>query len=435
MTSTVFSAPSTGAERRGPAPQVRVLPCGLTVVAESMPVEAVNLNIWFRVGSALEPEPLNGVAHFLEHMVFKGSEALALGEFERRTEACGAKINAATSQDYTHFYLTASPQQFADLAPLQLEVVARPAIAASAFEREKQVVLEEIRRSGDNAQRRIFQRSMELAFEELPYRRSVLGPTATVAAMEPEQMREFHGAYYRPEWATAVVVGNLPTEVLFEQVRRGAEQVWGGDRPVPPVPPLPHFEPEPPFTEIERRTVIDPTVQQARLALMWRVPGAIDQGQTHPLDAIAAILGQGRLSRLVRDLREERRLVSRISATHSSYRYQGIFSIGAQLPIDQVETVEAAIIEHLERLHREPVTALELERIVRRVASGFIFSNETPSSRAGLYGFYQTMVGRLDVALDYPNLIRRLDPEQLQGAVRRFLPTDAYRALVVRPAA
>lgn len=433
MTSTVFSAPSTGAERRGPSPQVRVLPCGLTVVAESMPVEAINLNIWFRVGSALEPEPLNGVAHFLEHMVFKGSEALALGEFERRTEACGAKINAATSQDYTHFYLTASPQQFADLAPLQLEVVARPAIAASAFAREKQVVLEEIRRSGDNPRRRIFQQSMDLAFEQLPYRRSVLGPAATVAALEPAQMREFHGAYYRPEWATAVVVGNLPTEVLFERVRRAADQVWGADRAVPPVPPLPHFEPEPPFTAIERRVVVDPTLQQARLALMWRVPGAIDLERTHPLDAIAAILGQGRLSRLVRDLREDRRLVSRISASNSSYRYQGIFSIGAQLPPEHLETVEAAIVEHLERLHQEPVAAADLERIARRVANGFIFNNETPSSRAALYGFYQTMVGRLEMALDYPKIMRRLDPEQLQAAVRRFLPTDAYRALVVRP--
>ena len=434
MTSTVFSVPFTGASRQGgPAPQVRVLPCGLTVVAESMPVEAVALNIWFRVGSSLEQASENGTAHFLEHMVFRGSQTLGLGEFERRTEVCGAKINAATSQDYTHFYLTASPQMFADLAPLQFDVVARPLVPDVAFVREKQVVLEEIRRSQDNPRRRIFKASMELAFETLPYRRTVLGPAATVEALTARQMRSFHGAFYRPEWATAVVVGNLPTEALFDCVGRAAEGVWGGDRPVPPVPSLPHFEPEPPFDAIARRELVDPTLQEARLVLMWRVPGAMDLAQTYALDAIAAILGRGRLSRLVRDLREERRLVSRIAATNSSYRYQGSFSISVQLPVKHLEPVEAIILEHLDRLHRQPVTPEELDRVARRVASGFIFNNETPMARSGLYGFYQTLVGSVESALAYPDAIRELDVDGLQAAVCRYLSCEAYRALVVKP--
>ncbi|MDC0838685.1 pitrilysin family protein, partial [Limnoraphis robusta] len=162
------------------APTIYKLSNGLTIVAEQLPVEAVNLNVWIDVGSAVEPDPINGMAHFLEHMVFKGTPNLKAGEFERLIEQRGALTNAATSQDYTHYYVTSAPADFATLAPLQLEVVFNPIIPDDAFERERLVVLEEIRRSEDNPARRSFQRTMETAFKRLPYRRSVLGPAAAI---------------------------------------------------------------------------------------------------------------------------------------------------------------------------------------------------------------------------------------------------------------
>ena len=100
------------------APTIQTLPNGLTIIAEQMPVEAVNLNIWLNVGSFQEADAINGMAHFLEHMVFKGTPRLAAGEFERLIEERGAVTNAATSQDYTHYYITTAPKDFAALAPL-----------------------------------------------------------------------------------------------------------------------------------------------------------------------------------------------------------------------------------------------------------------------------------------------------------------------------
>jgi zinc protease len=136
MTSTLLKFP------RMNAPTVHQLPNGLTIVAEQMPVEAVNLSLWIKVGSAVESDTINGMAHFLEHMIFKGTERLAGGEFERQIEERGAVTNAATSQDYTHYYITTAPKDFAQLAPLQLDVVLHPSIPDEAFEKERLVVLE-----------------------------------------------------------------------------------------------------------------------------------------------------------------------------------------------------------------------------------------------------------------------------------------------------
>ena len=131
MSSTLLKFPRLN------APKLQHLPNGLTIVAEQMPVEAVNLNLWVNVGSAKESDDINGMAHFLEHMIFKGTERLANGEFERIIEEHGAITNAATSQDYTHYYVTTAPQDFAKLAPLQIDVVINACIPDDAFERER----------------------------------------------------------------------------------------------------------------------------------------------------------------------------------------------------------------------------------------------------------------------------------------------------------
>ncbi|HEY9656251.1 MAG TPA: pitrilysin family protein, partial [Crinalium sp.] len=157
------------------APTLHRLANGLTIVAEQMPVDAVNLNVWLNVGSAVETDSINGMAHFLEHMIFKGTAQLQSGEFERCIEQRGAVTNAATSQDYTHYYITTAPQDFADLAPLQIDVLMNASIPDDGFERERHVVLEEMRRSQDNVRRRTFQQATELTFDRLPYRRQVLG--------------------------------------------------------------------------------------------------------------------------------------------------------------------------------------------------------------------------------------------------------------------
>ena len=338
------------------SPTVHNLPNGLTIVAEQMPVEAVNLNVWLHVGSAWEADEINGMAHFLEHMVFKGTNSLQSGDFERKIEERGAVTNAATSQEYTHYYITTAPQDFATLAPLQLDVVCNPSIPEDAFERERFVVLEEIRRSEDKC---------------------------TYSGQKITQTQS--------------------------------------------------LSPEPPFSNIVRREYTDPHLQQARLVMVWRVPGITQLSQTYALDVVAAILGQGRTSRLFRSLREDRSLVSQIVASNMTHGFQGAFYITAKLPAENVEEVERAIADHLRRLQTEPITPEELERIRTKVANHFIFSNERPSDRANLYGYYYSQLGDLEPALNYPAAIQAVQRGDVQAAVGRYLSPEAYGIVVMKP--
>jgi predicted Zn-dependent peptidase len=396
-----------------------------------MPIDAVNLNLWVKTGSAMEADTINGMAHFLEHIVFKGTKKLISGEFERRIEERGALTNAATSQDYTHYYITTAPQDFAELAPLQIDVVCNPSIPHDAFERERLVVLEEIRRSEDNPRRRIYRHIMETAFDYLPYRRPVLGPESVISQIQPQQMRDFHTHWYQPQSITAVAVGNLPVEELVEiiatEFNKNYQQPPNKPTPIAPTP-------EPPFTEIVRQEIIDQTLQQARLVMIWRVPGLIKLDQTYALDIIAGILGHGRTSRLVQDLREQQELVSSISVSNMSNLLQGVFSISAKCNLENIATVEKAIAQHLRILHTEIVKESEISRIQQRVANQFIFGNETPSDRAGLYGYYQSLIGDLEPAFNYPQYIQSITATDLIQAAKNYLSPDAYGIVIVKPA-
>ena len=433
MTPTLIESPVS----RLNAPTLHRLPNGLTIVAEQMPIEAVNLNLWLGIGSAVEAQEINGMAHFLEHMIFKGTDRLASGEFERLIEQRGAVTNAATSQDYTHYYITTAPQDFAALAQHQIEVLLNAAIPDDAFERERFVVLEEIRRSEDNSRRRVFSRSMEAAFERLPYRRPVLGPAEVIEHLKPQQMRDFHATWYRPQSITAAVVGNLPVEQLIQIVVEGFEtaqshagsQVQAAEH----ICELPNAEPEDPFTTIDRQEFIDDSLQQARLVMMWRVPGLADLSQTYALDVLASVLARGRTARLVRDLREERGLVSRISVSNMTYMQQGVFYISAQLPAENLSVVEAAIAQHIQQLQAEPISESEIDRIRTLVANRYVFGNETPSDRANLYGYYQAVIGDLLPALEYPARIQSLSTAALQAAAQRYLSPTAYSIVTLKP--
>jgi zinc protease len=409
-------------------PQIHKLPNGLTVIAQSLPVAAVNLSLWVNVGSAQESQDINGMAHFLEHMVFKGTPRLEIGEFESLVEARGGITNAATSQDYTYYYITTAPKDFADLAPSQIDVVLNPSIPDRAFEKERLVVLEEIRRSQDNPRRRVYEEAMKIAFPHLPYHRSVLGPSSTLEGLEPHQMRSFHQTWYQPSQITAVAVGNLPVAELVETVASSFERYNSSTETI--APERVTYQIEPAFDRIIRREYVDETLQQARLVMLWRVPGLMQLSQTYELDVLAAILGQGRTSRLFQDLREEQKLVSHISASNVTQKLQGVFQVTAQLPSENLARVEDAIARHIDRLQQEPVTQRELERIKTKVANRFIFGNETPSDRSSLYGYYQSMLQDISPALGYPAKIQSLTTTDLQLAARRYLSPEAYGIVV-----
>jgi zinc protease len=420
------------------SPTIRRLPNGLTIIAEQMPLDVVNLSLWLRVGSAVESDAINGMAHFLEHMIFKGTDTLPAGEFERLIEERGALTNAATSQDYTKYYITTAPQDFAALAPLQIQLLLNPRLSTEDFERERPVILEEIRRADDDPRRRSYARSMEVAFERLPYRRPVLGPTAVIEALTAQQMQDFHGTWYQPQSMTAVAVGNLPVEELVAIVADGFEQamaqrVGANRRSLQSFRPLVDYDLEAPFQTVQRSTHTDASLTQARLTMTWRVPGIVALANTYALDILASVLGRGRTARLVRDLREDRKLVTSIGCSNMTLAYQGIFMVSARLDPEHLTEVEQAITEHIDQVIETPVSPAELQRVQTQVANRFIFANETPSDRAGLYGYYHTLTGNIGDGIHYPDYIQQLEVADLQMAAQQYLAADAYGSVVMQP--
>ncbi|MEO1068204.1 MAG: pitrilysin family protein [Cyanobacteria bacterium J06638_6] len=423
------------------SPTIRRLPNGLTVIAEQMHLDAVNLSLWLRVGSAMESDAINGMAHFLEHMIFKGTQQMQCGEFERRVEERGAFTNAATSQDYTKYYVTTAPQDFAALAPLQIQMVMAPRLSDDDFERERSVILEEIRRADDDPRRRTYRRTMELTFDRLPYRRPVLGPAAVVEGLTAQQMREFHRTWYQPQSMTAVAVGNLPVEVLITTVAEGFDQAMAQRQAasVAAVDSIERFKPllpgdlEPPFATVRRVVHHDQALTQARLVMIWRVPGMANLDDTYGLDILASVLGRGLTSRLVCDLREERKLVTSISCSNMTLTHQGVFMVSARLSPKHLSKVEAAIAEHIHAVVHQPVSQAELQRVQTQVANRFVFANETPSDRAGLYGYYHTLTGDITDGVNYPTYIQQLTVEDVFQTAQRYLSADAYGMLALHP--
>jgi len=410
-------------------PTIKKLSNGLTIIAESIPTEAVNLNLWFNVGSALESDEINGMAHFLEHMIFKGTDKLPKGEFERLVEGKGAVTNAATSQEYTHYYITTAPRDFNDLAPWQLELVFNANLPEPEFQKERLVVLEEIRRSDDNPTRRLFSKVMEISFNQLPYRRPVLGPASVIESLESQQMRNFHQSWYQPASMTAVVVGNLPEEKLIETVAKNLNF----SNTIDYSPKRSNYQPEPSFTEIIRSDTIDDGIEQARLVMFWRIPGLNNLKDSDSLDVLASILGQGKTSRLFRRLREQERLVTQIGCNSMTQSIQGIFYISAQLNSENLEKVEKAIIEEIAEIQEKGIHQSELERIRKQVTNSHIFSSEKPSDRANLYGYYYSQMQDLSHALNYPNLIQNISLEDVRQVACNYLLQNAYGIVIMRP--
>jgi predicted Zn-dependent peptidase len=180
------------------------------------------------------------------------------------------------------------------------------------------------------------------------------------------------------------------------------------------------------------RDSVDESIQQSRLILMWRVPGLAQLKETYALDVLAVILGKGKISRLFRELREEKGLVSSISVSNMTQGNQGLFYIAAQLPTENIPAVEAAILAQVKKIQLELITESELARIRTQVANRFIFGNERPSDRANLYGYYYSQLQTLEPAFNYPQEIQSLQSEDMRIAAQKYLSTEAYGRVIVR---
>lgn len=402
---------------------------GLTLVHQDLPsIPVAVVDVWVKAGAIAEPMDWPGVAHFLEHMIFKGTKRVPPGMFDQMIEHRGGMANAATSHDYAHFYLTTAAPHLPATLPYLAEILLQAEIPEAALQYEREVVLDEIRGSDDDPDWLGFQCLCEMLYPHHAYGRSVLGTSQAVQGYTANQLRCFHRTHYQPPNMTVVMVGDIRQQAAIAYM----EEIFtdfGVQSECPPVQPSIHVPP----TTIQRRTLKIPQLGASRLTLGWSGPG-IDQLQDNiGLDILAAVLAGSHCSRLVQHLREELGLVFDIQSCFSLQKDASLLTINAFLAPSQVEQVEAEIRAAIHHLHTTPISQAELARAQRLLCNDYIFSTETPVQLAGLYGYYQTLA-RADLAIAYPQMVRHCQPADLQRLARRYLPTDAY-ALVLLEAA
>lgn len=401
---------------------------GLTVIYHHLPVAAATVvDVWVKAGAVAEPDKWSGIAHFLEHMIFKGTKRIPPGVFDQEIEYRGGVTNAATSHDYAHFFLTIANSQLSQALPYLAEILLQAEIPDEEFYRERNVVLEELRACQDDPDWLGFQTLCESIYQSHPYGRSILGDEARLMQLSPNQMRCFHRTYYQPQNMTVVIVGGISEAEALEAVHQSFANFS-----VPSECPTRKIEAEPPMIGIRRSQLFLPRLETSRMTIAWNGPGVEQLEDAFGLDLISAILTGGRSSCLVRDLREEQQLVLDIDSCFSLQRDSSLFTLSAWLDSEHLDKVEQLICQAILELQTQLITSEQLNRCQRILLNDYIFSTETPGQIAGLYGYYQT-IAQVELSLTYPEVIQQMQVTDVQRLAIQYLSCERYAITIMQP--
>jgi zinc protease len=422
MGCTAAHAPKPAPVAAGPSRHV--LPNGIPVIVQERPgSELVALQLWVRAGARDEAPAELGLAHYLEHMVFRGTTSRPTGFVEREVEGVGGVMNAGTSWDYTYYYVTLPPSRVTQGLELLADVSVNAALDEAVLEKEKDVVLEEIRLGQDNPRRVLTRALYSQLFEGHPYGREIIGTPELVRGLTRPTLASFYRRHYVPEAFTVVVVGPVDAE----HVVATAQATFGrlprsGTRRLPVAAPPP-FRPQ----RLERPR----EGGHAYLGFAWRGP-RLDHADTPALDVLVSILGGERSSRLVQSVREQRGLVVSINAAFSALEAAGALLVTAQLEPGKLDAAEQDILDEIRRLRDGGVTAAELRRAITRAEAAHEFEQEHVQGRATALGRAET-IWTIEDELAYVGRIRSLTAEQVNAAARRYLDPERYTRLALVP--
>lgn len=402
----------------------RVLTNGVRVVVQEFhESEVVALQLWVQAGARDEMESELGLAHYLEHMLFKGTAVRAPGFVELEIEGVGGRINAGTSLDYTYYHTVLPGRRALAGVEMLADVAVNATLSENLLDLEKRVVLEEMRLGEDSPRRYLFRQLYEMLFESHPYGRPVIGTADLVRGLTRETLVSFYRRHYVPESFVLAVVGPVRTaEILASAERTFGRLPRSGFQRLPAAAPQ-SFR--------SKKRAIERPGAQAYLGMGWHAP-KLDHADTPVVDLLTAILGQSRSSRLTQALRERRPLVAAVGAGYSPLEAAGAIVVTAQLDPGNLEQAEAAVLEEIRRVRERGVSAAELRRAVTAAEARHEFSSETAEGRASRFGRAET-VWRLDDEIAYINRLRSVTREQIRVAARRYLDLQRYTRLALVP--
>ncbi|HSX89012.1 MAG TPA: pitrilysin family protein [Pseudomonas sp.] len=404
------------------------------IVREDHRAPVVVSQLWYKVGSSYETPGQTGLSHALEHMMFKGSRKLGPGEASRILRELGAEENAFTSDDYTAYYQVLARDRLAVALELEADRLASLKLPAEEFVREIEVIKEERRlRTDDNPSSKAFERFKAMAYPASGYHTPTIGWMADIERMTVEDLRAWYEAWYAPNNATLVVVG----DVGASEVKVLAERFFG-DIPSRAIPPA--KIPLELDTPGERRITLHLQTQLPSLMMGFNVPGvatAESPRQVHALRLIAALLDGGYSARLPTRLERGEELVASASAWYNAYqRGDSLFVLSATPNVQTGKTlaqVEAGLWRQLQDLQQNPPSAEELARVRAQVIAELVYERDSITSQATAIGQLET-VGLSWKLMDQELAdLEAVTPEDIQSAAKQFFTRDRLSVAHVLP--
>lgn len=403
----------------------QLLPNGTTIIVhEHHGADVVAVQLWVRAGARDETKVELGLAHYLEHMLFKGTPSRSPGFVDRDVERVGGRINAGTSLDYTYYHAVLPASRVAPIVRMLADIAVNALLDETLLDNEKRIVLEEMRLHEDNPRRFLAQRLWGLIFQGHPYGRPIIGCAELIRALTAERLRAFYRSYYRPQSFALVVVGAVNADEVLSvatEVFGRLPRTDGGRRAAATPAPLP----------AGRSDQVTRPGTHAYLGLAWLAP-RMDHVDTAAMKLLVGILGQSRSSRLTVALRDRLGIVQSIVSGYSALEAGGVVSITAQLDADQLTRVESKVIDEVRRLGETGVTAEELRRAITAAEAAHEFSLETAEGRAYALGRAET-VWNVESELAWIDRLWSVTREQLRSVARRYLDPVRYARLAVVP--
>jgi len=388
--------------------------------------------VWYKVGSSYEVNGKTGVSHVLEHMMFKGTKAHAMGEFSRIIAANGGRDNAFTGHDYTGYHQMMEKSRLAVSFALEADRMRGVILDKDEFAKELKVVMEERRmRTDDDPQSVTYEHFNSVAYINSPYHSPIIGWMDDLKNMQVEDLREWYDQWYRPNNATVVVVGDLIAAEVFAL----AEQYFGKlvAKAIPQVKPrkeIPQLG--------ERRIVIKAPAQVPYLLMGYPFPSlanATEAWEPYAIEVMAGILDGGASARFAKHLVRDKQIATSVGAGYDLYTpHQELFLFdGTPAQGHDVKDLEAAIKAQIERIKKELVTVDELDRIKAQVVAGKVYERDSV--------FYEAMqIGRLEtiglgwlVGQEYVEKIMSVTAGQIQQVAQKYFVDDRLTVAVLEP--
>lgn len=399
---------------------------GLKVIVKEEPYGGlVALELWVGVGSADEEPGQAGIAHVVEHILFRGSSAETETKFAAQIESLGGRMNAFTSRDQTVFHVVLPAPQLNHVLKFLAQMIQLSAPEKAQLTKEIQVVLQEWRQGQDDPGSRATVSLFKLVYGDHPYGRPVLGTPKTLKRITWSEVSHFYNSWYAANNMTLVVAGN----VTAASVKREIERLFASIRQSP-LPP--RDRPALTVQSQPRRDLIKTSARQGRLLLGFPIPPGADP-QNLPLDLLAFILGNGESSRLARSVKIEQGLVNSISASASTRKGPGIFIVRAETEAGKALDALRAILAEVYRLQEQSVEPAELSRALANFQRFFVESKETVQKHARQLGRFQRRYGTPNYEASYMNALRTISPEALKSAAQQFLTFDKLSVSLVIP--